>query len=110
MAESSEYYFRPKEPDPKAAEKFLTPEMAPVLEEIVREFADLPDFTPVAMEAVLHRVAERAGAKLGKVAQPIRVALTGGTVSPGIFEVMDVLGREEVIRRLSLATRRLRGG
>jgi glutamyl-tRNA synthetase len=110
MAESSEYYFRPKEPDPKAAEKFLTPEMAPVLEEIVREFADLPDFSPVSTEAVLHRVAEKEGAKLGKVAQPIRVALTGGTVSPGIFEVMDVLGREEVIRRLSLASRRLRGG
>jgi len=110
MAESSEYYFRPKEPDPKAAEKFLTPEMAPVLEEIVRELTGLPDFSPAAMETVLHRVAERAGAKLGKVAQPIRVALTGGTVSPGIFEVMDVLGREEVIRRLSLATRRIRGG
>ncbi|MGZ8463157.1 MAG: hypothetical protein ACXW4I_09530 [Candidatus Deferrimicrobiaceae bacterium] len=44
------------------------------------------------------------------MAQPIRVALTGGTVSPGIFEVMDVLGREEVIRRLSLASRRIRGG
>ncbi len=110
MAESSEYYFRPKDPDPKAAEKFLTPEMASVLEEIARELADLPDFTPAAMEKVLHRAAEKAGAKLGKVAQPLRVALTGGTVSPGIFEVMDVLGREEVIRRLTLASRRIRGG
>jgi glutamyl-tRNA synthetase len=110
MAESSEYYFRPKVLDPKASEKFLTPDMAPILEEIIREFADLPDFSPVAMEAVLNLVAQKAGEKLGKVAQPIRVALTGGTVSPGIFEVMDVLGREEVIRRLSLATRRIRGG
>ena len=109
MAESSEFYFRCKDPDPKAAEKFFTPEMAPVFEEIAREFADLPDFTPAAMEPVLHRVAEKTGSKLGKVAQPMRVALTGGTVSPGIFEVMDVLGRDEVIRRLSRASRRIRG-
>jgi glutamyl-tRNA synthetase len=109
MAESSEYYFLCKDPDPKAAEKFFTPEMAPVFEEIAREFADLPDFTPAAMEPVLHRVAEKTGSKLGKVAQPMRVALTGGTVSPGIFEVMDVLGRDEVIRRLSRASQRIRG-
>ena len=109
MAESSEFYFLCKDPDPIAAEKFFTPEMAPVFEEIAREFADLPDFTPAAMEPVLHRVAEKTGSKLGKVAQPMRVALTGGTVSPGIFEVMDVLGRDEVIRRLSRASRRIRG-
>jgi len=110
MADSSEYYFRPKEPDPKAAEKFLTPEMAPLFEEIAREFRALPEFTPAAVEPVLHRVAEKTGAKLGKVAQPIRVALTGGTVSPGIFEVMDVLGRDEVVRRLSGASNKIRGG
>ena len=110
MAESSEFYFHCKDPDPKAAERFFTPEMAPVFDEIAREFADLPDFTPAAMEPVLHRVAEKTGSKLGKVAQPMRVALTGGTVSPGIFEMMDVLGRDEVIRRLSRASRRIRGG
>ena len=110
MAESSVFYFHCKDLDPKAAERFFTPEMAPVFDEIAREFADLPDFTPAAMEPVLHRVAEKTGSKLGKVAQPMRVALTGGTVSPGIFEVMDVLGRDEVIRRLSRASRRIRGG
>ena len=109
MAESSVFYFHCKDLDPKAAERFFTPEMAPVFDEIAREFADLPDFTPAAMEPVLHRVAEKTGSKLGKVAQPMRVALTGGTVSPGIFEVMDVLGRDEVIRRLSRASRRIRG-
>jgi glutamyl-tRNA synthetase len=109
MADSSEYYFRPRDPDPKAAEKFLTPEIAPLFEEIAREFRSLPDFTPAAIEPVLHRLAEKRGAKLGKVAQPVRVALTGGTVSPGIFEVMDVLGRDEVIRRLSRAMASIRG-
>jgi len=110
MAESSEYYFRRKDPDPKTAEKFLTPETAPLFEEIVRELEVLPEFTLPAMEAVLARSAEKKGAKLGKVAQPVRVALTGGTVSPGIFEVMDVLGRDEVIRRLLHASRTIQGG
>jgi glutamyl-tRNA synthetase len=41
--------------------------------------------------------------KLGKIAQPVRVALTGGTVSPGIFEVMDILGKDEVLKRLTNA-------
>ena len=110
MAESAEYYFRRKDPDPKTAEKFLTPEMAPLFEDIAREFADLSDFTPVAMEPVLLHAAENKGVKLGKVAQPVRVALTGGTVSPGIFEVMDVLGRDEVVQRLLHASRTIRGG
>jgi glutamyl-tRNA synthetase len=108
MTESAEYYFRTKEPDPKSAEKFLTPEVAPLFEEIARELAGLPDFTPVAMEPVLQRAAEKRGVKLGKIAQPIRVALTGGTVSPGIFEVMDVLGRDEVISRLTATAGRIR--
>jgi glutamyl-tRNA synthetase len=103
MAESAEYYFRPREPDPKTSEKFLTPEMAALFDDIAREFEVLPEFTPSATEMVLTRVAEKTGVKLGKIAQPIRVALTGGTVSPGIFEVMDVLGRDEVIRRLTVA-------
>jgi glutamyl-tRNA synthetase len=108
MAESAEYYFRPKEPDPKTSGKFLTPEMAPLFEEIAREFEILPEFVSEAAETVLTRVAHKMGAKLGKIAQPLRVALTGGTVSPGIFDVMDVLGRDEVIRRLSTAARRIR--
>ena len=110
MAESAEYYFRAKEPDPKTSTKFLTPETAPLFEEIARELELLPEFTPSATETVLNRLAQKSGVKLGKIAQPIRVALTGGTVSPGIFEVMDVLGRDEVIRRLSSASRRIRGG
>jgi glutamyl-tRNA synthetase len=108
MAGSAEYYFQAKEPDPKTSEKFLTAEMAPLFDEIAREFEVLPEFAPSATETVLTRVAQKKDVKLGKIAQPIRVALTGGTVSPGIFEVMDVLGKKEVIRRLSGASRRIR--
>ena len=106
MAESAEYYFREKEADPKAAAKFLTPEVAPVLEEIARELAGLETFTPSATEAVLKGVVDRRGENL-KIHQPIRVALTGGTASPGLFEVMEVLGKDEVVRRLTTAARRI---
>jgi glutamyl-tRNA synthetase len=106
MAESAEYYFREKPVDPSAAAKFLTPEIAPALEEVAREFAALEPFTPAAMEDCLKGVIDRRGGSL-KIHQPIRVALTGGTASPGLFEVMEVLGKEEVVRRLEAAARRI---
>jgi glutamyl-tRNA synthetase len=106
MAESAEYFFREKEVDPKAAAKFLTPEVAPAIEDIAREFSGLETFTLSAMEAVLKGVVERRGGNL-KIHQPIRVALTGGTASPGLFEVMEVLGKDEVVRRLTTAARRI---
>ena len=106
MADSAEYYFREKPADPKAAAKFLTPEVAPVLEEIAFEFAALSPFTPAAMEEALKGFIDRRGGDL-KIHQPIRVALTGRTASPGLFEVMEVLGREEVVRRLTGAARRI---
>ena len=46
---------------------------------------------------------DKTGLKLGKIAQPIRLALTGKTISPGIFEVMEVLGKDETVKRLSTA-------
>ncbi|MDA8121008.1 MAG: glutamate--tRNA ligase [Deltaproteobacteria bacterium] len=109
MADSMVYYFREKETDPKAAAKFLTPEIAPVFEEIAEAFSVLPEFSPAAMEASLHAIVEKKGGAL-KVHQPIRVALTGGTASPGLFDVMEILGREEVVRRLSSAAKRIRPG
>ena len=54
-----------------------------------------------ALEGALRRLAETAGAKLGAVAQPVRAALTGSTVSPPLFEIMSVLGREETLARLN---------
>ena len=55
------------------------------------------------MHKVFDQVMEERELKLGKIAQPVRVALTGGTVSPGIFEVMDILGKDEVLKRLGNA-------
>jgi glutamyl-tRNA synthetase len=106
MAESAEFYFREKPTDPSVEAKFLTPAIAPVLREIAEAFSSLDPFAPAGMEETLKAVVERHGGNL-KVHQPIRVALTGGTASPGLFEVMEILGRDEVVRRLRSAAGRI---
>ncbi|MGL4296209.1 MAG: glutamate--tRNA ligase, partial [Aestuariivirga sp.] len=58
------------------------------------------DWQAHAMESAVKAHAETAGLKLGKLAQPLRAALTGTSVSPGIFDVLEVLGREESLARL----------
>ena len=60
----------------------------------------LPSWKPEALEAEVRAFAEETGRKLGKVAQPLRAALTGKSTSPGIFDVLDVLGREESLARI----------
>jgi len=90
--------------DPKAAAKFLKPETAGVLAELADELKSITgNFDEPAVKAVFERVMARHGMKLGQLAQPVRVALTGGTVSPGIFEVIAVLGRDRSIARLRAA-------
>ena len=63
-------------------------------------FAALDQWTEDALEAWVKNFAEETGTKMGKVAQPLRAVLTGTTVSPSIFEVLVVLGREESLGRL----------
>lgn len=66
-------------------------------------------FDPSTIEAALRAVVQRSGCKPGKVFQPVRVALAGQTVSPGIFETLALLGREESLARIDSALRRARG-
>lgn len=87
----------------KADNKFLKPEILPALEDIDKGLSSLDDFSIDEMKGVFEKVMEDRDLKLGKLAQPVRVALTGGTVSPGIFEVMDILGKDEVLKRLDKA-------
>ena len=81
----------------------LTPTIAPVLDELGERLAAPAEWTPAALEAIVRDVAARHGLKLGKLAQPTRVALTGGTASPGLFEVMVILGRDKTLARLAAA-------
>ena len=94
--------------DPKAAAKFLKPEIAEPLQALAEPLQALADelaaldgdFTEAAIQSVFERVLAKFNLKLGQLAQPVRVALTGGTVSPGIYEVIAVLGRDRTVARL----------
>jgi glutamyl-tRNA synthetase len=108
MAEAMEFYFREKPPEPKAAAKFLTPEIAPVLAEIADGFAGLSDFKADVEDAV-KKVIERRGGNL-KIHQPIRVAITGSSASPDLFDVIRLLGKDETVRRLRNAVARIQAG
>jgi len=63
------------------------------------------DYSQKNLEDIFKAVMDQTGLKLGKIAQPVRVALTGKTASPGIFEIITILGPERVIPRLEKAIR-----
>ncbi len=90
---------RPLARTDKAA-KLLTAEARANLRRLGQGLAAIEDWSEPALEAVVRDAAAAAEVKLGAMAQPLRVALTGSTESPGIFEVMAILGRAEVIGRI----------
>ena len=96
--------------DAKAVSKFLTPETAALLEKLQGKLTALPAWGEHELEEVFTRLVQEEQLKgLGQIAQPVRVALTGSTASPGIFEVMVVLGRERTLARLEHARTLVRG-
>jgi len=80
---------------------------ASLLADTRASLAGLPDWSTGAMEEALRALAERRGVQAGKLFQPLRVALTGLTTSPGIFDVLDLLGRDESLRRIDAAVARI---
>ena len=100
MAEKSRYFFADTGPiDPALAAKHLAGEARTLLAETIEGLATLEDWTAERVHGVIAQVAERHGLGLGKVAQPLRVALTGGTVSPPIDLTVALLGRERTLER-----------
>jgi glutamyl-tRNA synthetase len=96
--------------DPKAAAKFLKPDIAAPMAALASELESLDgDFAETSVPAAFERVLARFNLKLGQLAQPVRVALTGGTVSPGIYEVISVLGPKRTVARLRSALSRIDG-
>ncbi|MGE5267851.1 MAG: glutamate--tRNA ligase [Deltaproteobacteria bacterium] len=90
---------RPLGLDEKAA-KLIDAEARTLIRDLLPRLAESPSWTAGDLEAVVRTFAEATGAKLGKVAQPLRAALTGRAVSPPVFDVMAVLGRDESLARL----------
>jgi glutamyl-tRNA synthetase len=95
------------EPNPKAAATHLKPEIAPALVDLTHRLETVAPWEATTVEAAFHDTIATHAIALGKLAQPVRVAVTGGTASPGIFEVLDVLGRDRTIARLRAALLRL---
>jgi len=89
--------------DEKAAEKFLKADTAAMLEQVIDSLSKESILEKEIAHRLVERLAETRGEPLVKIAQPIRVALTGRTVSPPIDEVMEALGKTEVIKRLRRA-------
>ena len=87
-------------PIDSAASALLTPDARSVLGDVRDLLIGLNDWSVEAIDAAMRTLAEAKGLKLGKLAQPLRAALTGRTVSPGIFEVMVLIGRDESLARL----------
>jgi glutamyl-tRNA synthetase len=104
MAENSVFFFKDvTEYEPKAAAKNLTVETAPILAAAHAKLGALPEWQAPAIHTAIMAVAEERSVGLGKVAQPVRVAVSGGTVSPPIDVTLEILGREETLRRLERA-------
>jgi glutamyl-tRNA synthetase len=104
MAQKSVFYFKSElEFDEKARAKFLTPEAQPLLQSLVSKLANLNDFSESTLETTFKEIVEQADIKLGKLAQPVRIALTGKKESPGIYEVVLLLGKDVSISRLNNA-------
>ena len=95
-------FFEGPTDDPKAREKFLAPrESREALKDAREALEELPEpWSAAKVEDCLRRLVERTGRKAKEIFQPLRVALTGTTVSPGIFETVALLGREETLTRV----------
>jgi glutamyl-tRNA synthetase len=106
-AERLDFVFRdPPETDPAAAKKYLVAENAPRLRDLAAVLEKVTPWTPHAIEEAVGAWLASVGLPIKDVAQPARVALTGRTASPGLFDVIAVLGRDRAIARLRAGAER----
>jgi glutamyl-tRNA synthetase len=108
MAEMGEFYFRDDfQVDEKAEKKHLLPAIKEPLEMFLGRLESVAEVDEKSLEEMFKEIAAQKNIKLGSIAQAVRVALTGKAVSPGIYEVMRILGRDEVLKRLGRAIKKL---
>jgi len=101
LAEAADYFLRPVPVfEDKARRKFLVPEFAAHLRELLSRVEAAESFDLASLEASVNGWLEAEGLSMKDIAQPARVALSGRTRSPGLYEVMVVLGRERTLERL----------
>ena len=101
MADDAGFYFADTiSYDEKAAKKFFRSASLEPLVMLLEQLEALDEFKETDLENAFKAVMEKTGLKLGKIAQPVRLALTGKTASPGIFEIIEIIGKNKVLSRL----------
>ncbi|MGC8927426.1 MAG: glutamate--tRNA ligase [Myxococcota bacterium] len=101
MAEKSKVFFEKEVVfEEGAREKFITEDIKPILSEVADNLNYVSDFSLKGLEDFFKEFVEKRGIKFKIIAQPLRVALCGKTVGPGIFEMIEILGKEESIKRI----------
>lgn len=105
----AEYFFTEDFPyEEKGIKKYYkTPEVFELLNEIKEELDILENFTTEEIESTIRKFAERKSIKPAKIIHPLRMAITGKTMGPGLFELMEVLGKEKVIKRIDRAKEKI---
>lgn len=104
MAAGAAFYYRDEVVFDEAAKtRFMTAEQLDMLVTVREVLAQQSDFDHDAIEQAFARVMEITGLKFGKIGQPLRVVLTGGTASPGIYDILQIIGRERAVKRLERA-------
>jgi glutamyl-tRNA synthetase len=104
MADQALFYYRDEVSyEPDAARKFLSMESLPALKILTIKLEELTEYNEQALEQIFKAVMSETGLKLGKIAQPVRVALSGRAASPGIFEIIAIIGKEKTLQRLRSA-------
>ncbi len=110
MAQQAGFYYQTDIGyEENAAKKFLKAAALEPLRLLAEKLAATADFSEKSLESVFVALMDETGLKLGKIAQPVRVALTGRTASPGIFEIIAILGKDRVLQRLDKAIRFIEG-
>jgi len=108
LAHSLRFYISEDiEYDEKARTKFLNEKSLPYLRDVREELTRLDNFVAQEIEKIFGTIVEKYHIKLGNLAQPVRVAVTGKAESPGIFEVLEILGKEKVLKRLEKAIKEI---
>lgn len=110
MAEATDFYLQEELTyQPEAVKKFFSSEGLPLLETLTGRLSALSEWTPAALEATFSQIIAETGVTMKQMAPPIRLALTGKTASPGLFEVMEAMGLERTLRRLNQAINFIKG-
>lgn len=108
MAEKSRYFYTDVQYNEEAVKKNLTNDVLPLLQALREGLQNLAEWQKEAIHHVIQKTAEQLGVKMGKIAQPLRVAVTGDTISPSIDTTLVLLGREKTLTRIDEALNKIK--